>query len=67
MITPQLTEQYGQVLRVSVVLEIFNPRLWAYNGAKSNPKTDSPTPPMTPALRNVRLETSIAKASSKQS
>jgi hypothetical protein len=29
MITPQLTEQYGQVERVSVVREIFNSRACA--------------------------------------
>src|SRR5713101_7957868 len=59
MITPQLTEQYGQVLRVSVVRAIFNPCVWAYTGARLKPNAESPAPPTTVVLRNVLLETCI--------
>ena len=48
MITPQLTEHYGHVLRVSVVREIFNTRACAYTGVTLNPNADNPTPPTRP-------------------
>src|SRR6266404_926473 len=64
MMTPQLTEQYGQVLRVSVVRAIFRPCVWAYTGARLNPKTVTPAPPINVVLMNVRLETSMASHSS---
>jgi hypothetical protein len=60
MITPQLTEQYGQVLRVSVVLEIFNVFACAYTGPTSNPNAESAAPPATADCRNARREISIA-------
>src|ERR1044072_9705834 len=59
MITPQLTEQYGQVLRVSVVRSIFNPCVCAYTGARLNPKTLTPAPPIKVVLMKVLLERSI--------
>src|SRR2546428_11137157 len=63
MMTPQLTEQYGQVLRVSVAREIFRLWVWAYTGARSNPKADRPTPPTRLPLRKVLRESSIIAAS----
>src|SRR5258708_38264031 len=59
MITPQLTEQYGHVLRVSVVLEILSPCACAYTGARLNPNTETPAPPIKVVLMKVRLETSM--------
>src|SRR5258705_4164427 len=59
MITPQLTEQYGHVLRVSVVLAILSPCACAYTGAKLNPNTETPAPPIKVVLMKVRLETSM--------
>src|SRR6266481_5824603 len=59
MITPQLTEQYGQVLRVSVVLAILSPCACAYTGARLNPNTETPAPPIKVVLMKVRLETSM--------
>src|ERR1051326_6363805 len=47
--TPQLTEQYGQVGGVWVVREIFSSRAWAYMGCKSKPRAAR-----APALRKVR-------------
>src|SRR5712692_8759965 len=63
MMTPQLTEQYGQVLRVSVAREILRLWAWAYAGARSNPKADRPTPPARLLLRKVLRESSIITAS----
>ena len=54
MITPQLTEQYGQVERVSVVRAILSVRTWATAGVKSKPSTDRVTPPSVEAFRNCR-------------
>src|ERR1700730_8643484 len=59
MITPQLTEQYGHVLRVSVVLAILSPCACAYTGARLNPNTETPAPPINVVLMKVRLETSM--------
>src|SRR6266852_4264177 len=61
MMTPQLTEQYGQVLRVSVAREIFRLWVWAYTGARSNPKADRPTPLTRLPLRKVLRESSISR------
>src|SRR5450755_2554625 len=52
MMTPQDTAQYGQVLRVSVVLEIFSSRNSARAWDKS--KNARPTPTAAVPLRNVR-------------
>ena len=54
MMTPQLTEQYGQVDRVSVVRAIFSWRTWAKTGVRSNPRTDAARPPTALAFRNSR-------------
>src|SRR6266851_1566741 len=59
MITPQLTEQYGQVLRVSVVRAILSPCVCAYTGPRLNPNTETPAPPIKVVLMKVRLETSM--------
>src|SRR4029079_14702522 len=56
MITPQLTEQYGQVLRVSVVRSILSVLAWAYAGATSKPNADNPAPPMTVVWMKALLE-----------
>src|SRR5579863_2992656 len=63
MMTPQLTLQYGQVLRVSLAREIF--RLWvcAWTGVRSNPSVDRPAPPTTAPLRKVLRENSIETSS----
>src|SRR5271168_3349771 len=53
MITPQLTEQYGQVERVSVVLEILRARACAKTGVTSNPKIRAAVPP-APNLKSSR-------------
>ncbi len=50
--TPQLTEQYGQVERVSVVRAIFSSRTSAYAGVRSKPRTEAATPPMVVEVRN---------------
>ena len=47
------------MLRVSVVLAIFSPCVCAYTGARLNPKTLTPAPPIKVVLMKVRLETSI--------
>src|SRR5258707_233430 len=66
MITPQLTEQYGHVLRVSVVLAILSPCACAYTGARLNPNTETPAPPINVVLMKVRLETSMTGTPSTQ-
>src|SRR6476661_5927880 len=63
MITPQLTEQYGQVLRVSVVRSIFRPWVCAYTGARLKPKTLTPAPPIKPVLMKDLREISIGHTS----
>src|SRR3972149_6726633 len=60
MMTPQLTEQYGQVDRVSVVRAIFSWRTWAKTGVRSNPRTDAARPPTALAFRNSRRVGSMA-------
>src|SRR5215469_3439962 len=59
--TPQLTEQYGQVLRVSEAREILRPAVCAYTGVRSNPKAESPAPPTRLLLRKVRRENSMSR------
>src|SRR4030095_1644418 len=63
MMTPHETEQYGQVLRVSVVREIFSSRISARASERS--KTPSPSAPPTAAvpLRNVRRSTCMGPSS----
>jgi hypothetical protein len=57
MITPQLTEQYGQVDRVSVVREIFSARDSAYAGVTSNPRRVAPAAPtQRKSLRVVDIQ-----------
>src|SRR5579864_3811520 len=63
MMTPQLTEQYGQVLRVSVVREIFSDDACACSGVRSKPSTEKPIAPVTPVLTNVRRDTFITQSS----
>src|ERR1019366_4371195 len=63
MMTPQLTAQYGQVLRVSVEREIFRLEACAISGRASKPKTVIPTAPAMPVLKNARLDTSITQPS----
>src|SRR5882724_2482779 len=62
MITPQLTEQYGQVERVSVVRAIFNSFACARTGRASNPRRSAAVPP-APTLKKSRLDKPIEKAS----
>jgi hypothetical protein len=57
MMTPQLTEQYGQVLRVSLVWEILRVLACAWSGAMSNPNADS-APPAMVVWTNARREIS---------
>src|SRR5579864_7467079 len=59
MMIPQLTEQYGHVLRVSVVRDIFREAVCACSGCRSKPSAESPTAPATPVLRKERREGSI--------
>src|SRR3989442_13555141 len=66
MMTPQLTEQYGQVLRVSVAREIFRLWVWAYTGTRLNPKAEKPTPPTRVPLMKVLRENSIAASATSQ-
>src|SRR2546426_5828012 len=54
MITPQLTEQYGQVDRVSLARAIFSVRSCAYAGCRSKPKTAAAAPPMVVSFRKSR-------------
>jgi len=55
MMTPQLTEQYGHVLRVSLVWEILSVFACACSGATSNPNADS-VPPAMVVWMNARRE-----------
>src|SRR5262245_27021300 len=59
MMTPQLTEQYGQVLRVSLVREILSVRDCATTGATSSPNADSAAPPAIERWRKARREIAI--------
>src|SRR5437773_1225078 len=54
MITPQLTEQYGHVERVSLARAIFSVRSCANAGFRSNPKTAAAAPPMVVNFRKSR-------------
>src|ERR1700736_5623530 len=58
--TPQLTEQYGQVDRVSVARAILSSLSCATAGVKSNPRIETPAPPTSALLRKVLRESSIA-------
>src|SRR5467141_1021993 len=53
MITPQETEQYGQVLRVSVVRAIFNSRISARACLRSNPSATAPPTAAAEPFRKV--------------
>src|SRR6516225_8718150 len=54
MMTPQLTEQYGHVERVSLARAILSARSSAYAGCRSKPKTDAATPPTVVSFRKSR-------------
>src|SRR5580700_5468460 len=60
MRTPQLTEQYGQVDRVSVARAIFSSLSCATAGVRSNPRIEKPAPPTSAPLRKFLRENSIA-------
>jgi len=53
MITPQETEQYGQVLLVSVVRAIFNSRISARACLRSNPSATAPPTVAAEPFRKV--------------
>src|SRR5882724_1174471 len=53
MITPQETEQYGQVLLVSVVRAIFNSRISARACLRSNPSATAPPTAAAEPFRKV--------------
>src|SRR5262245_15368235 len=59
MITPQLTEQYGHVLRVSVVRAIFSVLAWARTVVTSKPNAVRAAPPARELWRNARREIAI--------
>src|SRR2546422_11256091 len=54
MMTPQLTEQYGQVERVSFARAIRSVRSCAYAGLRSKPNTAAATPPTVVSFRKSR-------------
>src|SRR5215472_12951311 len=54
MMTPQLTEQYGQVERVSLARAIFSVRSCAYAGFKSKPNIAAAAPPTVVSLIKSR-------------
>src|ERR1043166_5149533 len=60
MMTPQLTEQYGHVLRVSLVRAIFSVFACAYAGAMSNPNAETAAPAAAD-FKNVRREMAILR------
>src|SRR5579863_839378 len=62
MSTPQLTEQYGHVDRVSVARAIFSSLSCATAGVRSNPRREKPAPPASAPLRKVLRENSIASS-----
>src|SRR5271169_773567 len=62
MRTPQLTEQYGQVDRVSVARAILSSLSCATAGVRSNPRREKPAPPASAPLRKVLRENSIASS-----
>ena len=55
---PQATEQYGQVLRVSVVRSSLNSRTSAKRGAAENPimTMEEPPNPIPATFRNCRRD-----------
>src|SRR5579863_706388 len=60
MRTPQLTEQYGQVDRVSWARAILSSFSCATAGVRSNPRREKPAPPTSAPLRKFLRESSIA-------
>jgi hypothetical protein len=60
-INPQDTEQYGQVLRVSVVRAIFSARISARASERLKPNAAVVVPNVV-ALRNPRRVTSIERS-----
>src|SRR5580658_6051821 len=60
MRTPQLTEQYGQVDRVSVARAILSSLSCATAGVRSNPRIEKPAPPTSAPRMKVLRENSIA-------
>src|ERR1700731_3264395 len=60
MRTPQLTEQYGQVDRVSVARDILSSFSCATAGVRSNPRREKPAPPTSAPLIKFLRESSIA-------
>src|SRR5882672_2591685 len=64
MRTPQLTEQYGQVDRVSVARAILSSLSCATAGVRSNPRRETPAPPTRAPRRKFLRESSIASSDS---
>src|SRR6266700_7619014 len=54
MMTPQLTEQYGHVERVSLARAILSVRNCAYAGFKSKPKSAAAAPPTVVSFKKSR-------------
>src|SRR5437899_10638627 len=54
MMTPQLTEQYGHVERVSLARAIFSVRSCAYAGFRSKPNSAAAAPPTVLIFRKSR-------------
>src|SRR5258708_33098351 len=65
MMTPQLTEQYGHVLRVSLVREILRVFAWAFSGVTSKPNTVIAAPPAIEVCRKARREIAIDSSGSR--
>src|ERR1700675_4044647 len=63
MRTPQLTEQYGQVERVSVARAILSSLSCATAGVRSNPRREKPAPPTSAPRRKFLRESSICASS----
>src|SRR5579863_7142259 len=62
MRTPQLTEQYGHVDRVSVARAILSSLSCAIAGVRSNPRREKAALPVSAPLRKVLRESSIASS-----
>jgi hypothetical protein len=60
MMTPQLTEQYGQVDRVSDVRAILSSRTCAEAAVRSKPSADTATPVAVDSFKNWRRLWSIS-------
>src|ERR1700694_2572092 len=63
MRTPQLTEQYGHVDRVSVARAILSSLSCATAGVRSNPRREKAAPPVSAPLRKVLRESSMVSSS----